>query len=359
MDSLIARSKDCQRSISLKYPFRDELITKLFVELNLGQAGNVALPYIYVYGDNGTGKSSVISALMHHIPSKTIHIDCVECYTSKIIFETVLNGLFDHHLTAANNYASYAKCDNAREFVEALRKLDTTVSYVIVLDDAQRLRDLEANVFTVFLRLRETTTLNICCLFVAALPLEKLYPTVGIPLPMVVHWPNYTQKEILKILLGKFKQYKGDLSAIYVADANITFQEGRRREDIINGLQIAFFENYLNLFLKSCFQRCRDLKQLHVLSRDCFKKYCEPIIDGTTEYTDVVALYNHISGALRAAVNTTCMKIEQTNCLVSLRGVFLCILLMLWLFNEITEFWNGNYRRISGDWFSSAIATLC
>lgn len=340
MDSLYERSKVCQRSISTQFPCRDELITKLFVDLNLGQTENVALPSsIYVYGDSGTGKSSVISAFISAIPSKTIHIDCVECYTSKILFETVVNQLFDHRLNAANNYTSYARCDSARDFVAALRKLNSKVSYVIVLDDAQRLRDLEANVLTVFLRLRETTTLNVCCLFVASLPLEKLYPTGGFPLPIVVHWPNYTQKEILLILLRKFQPYKRDLIAFYVDDdLRISFQEGRRRDDIIKALPIAFFQSFLNLCLQTFFQRCRDLKQLHLLSRDCFKKYCEPIIVGRIDCTDVGALYKHVAGDLKAAVNTIYMKIDQNNSLVSFSGRFSGVLCLYC--NEFTEFGN-------------------
>lgn len=346
MESLITRSKDCQRFISMQFPCREELVTKLFVDLNLGQTSNVALPAsIYVYGDNGTGKSSVISAFIHRIPSKTIYIDCVECYTSKIMYETVLNQLFDHHLTADNNYASYAKCDSARDFVEALRKLDTKVPYVIVLDDAQRLRDLEANVLTVFLRLSESTMLNVCCLFVASLPFEKLYPTGSFPLPIVMHWPNYTQREILKIILGKFEQYKRDLYTIYVNE-QIDFQEARRRDDIIKSLQIPFFESFLNLFLNALFRTCRDLKELCLLSRDCFKEYCQPVICGTTDCNDVGALYKHVAGALKAAINKIYMKIDQNSCLVSLRGVFLgiCVYIVrifVWIFRT----WEQKLRK--------------
>lgn len=319
MNLLLSRSKDCQRSISIRFPCRDELITKLFVELNLGQQANIALPAsIYVYGDKGTGKTSVISAFINHIPSIAIHIDCVECYTSKIIYETVLNQLFDHHLSAKNNYAPYAKCDSARDFVDALWELDTTVSYVIVLDDAQRLRDLEANVLTVFMRLRETTMLNVCCLFVASLPFEKLYPTGSFPMPYLVHWPNYTQQEIHKILLGKFDQYRNDLVATYIdGDHKINFQEGRRRDILINGLQIKFLDNFLNVILNALFRNCRDLKELRLVSRDCFKKYFEPVIKAGIECNNVAALYKHISGTLKEANKTIYMKIDQKSCLVS------------------------------------------
>lgn len=306
------RTKECIQLISQKYPCRSELITKLFVQHNLGYDVRTSLPAsLYVFGSQGTGKSSVITMLLKMVPHKTVLIDCVECYTSKIIFETVLNELFDHKLKESTNYASYAKCDNARDFIEALKNLDTQKSYVIFFDDAQRLRDMDANVLSVFLRLRELTNLNVCCLFASILPFEKLYPVGSFPMPITLYWPNYSYSEIQTILLSKFELFKRMLIKHFVVAPNQTEIVSLRRIDIINSLAIDFFDNFLNLFLKTFFRTCRDLNELTLSSRDCFLKYCEPVLTGSIEPNDIRMLYKNIASTLKSSVNTIYKRIDQ------------------------------------------------
>lgn len=315
MEAFIAAAKLCDASVSKLYPCRSEIINQLFIGLNLGQCTTTALPgSIYIYGDSGTGKTTIIRQFLRHIEHRSVIIDCVECYTSKIIYETVLNQLFDHQLTADNNYSSYARCDNARDFVSAIHRLPSTDSaYIIVFDDAHRLRDLEANVLTVFLRLRESTALNICCLFLSALPFEKLYPIGSFPMPLCVHWPNYSQKETFQILISKFAQYKAALQSHFCDHSPLAIgdEERARRFSIISALPVDFFENYLNLFLNTFFRTCRDLNELRLVSRDCFERYCAPVLEGQTDVNDVRALYKNIAAVLKMAVSTIYRKIDR------------------------------------------------
>lgn len=327
MEAFLTAAKQCDANISKMFPCRSEIINQLFVGLNLGQCTATALPgSIFIYGDRGTGKTSIIRQLLRHLPQhRSAIIDCVECYTSKIIYETVVNELFDHQLTAENNYSSYARCENARDFVSAIGRLpasSSSTAYIIVFDDAHRLRDLEANVLNVFLRLRETTQLNITCLFLATLPFEKLYPTGSFPMPICVHWPNYTQKETYRILISKFPQYKAALLQAHFVDEQATDddQRRRRRTEIIDSLKIDFFENYLNLFLNTFFRTCRDLNELRLVSRDCFERYCAPVLEGQTDVNDVRALYKNVAAVLKTAVSTIYRKIDRN--LVSRLQVF-------------------------------------
>lgn len=324
LNSLLSRTKECTELVSQKYPCRSELITKLFVQLNLGHEHPTSLPdSIYIFGDRGSGKSSVLSMLLRMLPHKIISIDCVECYTSKIIFETILNKLFDHKLEASKNYASYAKCENARDFIEALKNLRTDKSYVMFFDDAHRLRDMEAPVLSVLLRLRELTNLNICSVLASTLPFEKLYPIGSFPMPITIHWPNYSYSEIQSILLSKCELYRRMLIKHFVESGDMLEERKLlQRLSIINSLTIDFFENFFNLFLKTCYRTCRDLSELTLSSQYCFLKYCEPVLNDEINANDIRMLYKNITGTLKASVNTIYKRIDQNICLVIERSFF-------------------------------------
>lgn len=116
------RTRECIEIVSCDYPARSELIRRLYVDLNLGREHPFALPAaVYIHGDHGTGKTAVLGALLDQLPHRSVTVDCVECFTPKILYETLLNELFEHRLSAATQFASYARCDNARDFVDALQ----------------------------------------------------------------------------------------------------------------------------------------------------------------------------------------------------------------------------------------------
>lgn len=313
MDDFQFRAREYIEIVSCEYPCRSDILRRLYIDLSLGSF-DAALPAsIFIYGDHGTGKTAVLTEFLFYLEHlKTVTIDCVECYTSRIIYETVLNQLFDHSLEPANNYASYRKCDNARDFLDALNELSEERTYVIRFDDAQRMRDMEANVLAIFLRLRECTRLNICCMFVSSLPLEKLFPVGSFPMPIVVHWPNYTQKEVLSILVGSYPAFSRRLYDHYVHSKPIAENvEKTRLADIIDGLERSFYENFFNLFLNTFFRTCRDLNELRIISQDCFTKYCEPIMVSNVDMNDVRSLYKHIASTLKATVNTIYRRVDN------------------------------------------------
>lgn len=309
------RTRECMEIVSCSYPCRAELIRRLFVDINLGREHPCALPAsVYIYGDHGTGKTAVLTEFLAQLPHRIVTIDCVECFTPKIIYETILNELFEHRLTAATNFASYARCDNGRDFVDALHALPTNCGYVLRFDDAQRLREMDASCLAVLLRLRSLCRLNVCCLFVSTLPFEKLLPTGSYPLPVTMHWPNYTQREVLTILLGQYPLYSKRLHERYVyvgGRSTAGAAELARRADLIDGLERGFYENYLQLFLNIFHRTCRELNELRMVSLECFVKYCEPVLMSGVAASDVRVLYKNIAGTLRTATNTIYRRIDR------------------------------------------------
>lgn len=265
---------------------------------------------LHIYGASGTGKTQIISSLLRQSIQNPIIVNCNECFSSKILFETILNGVFNHKPLLENKYSSYAKCNNAREFLDALEDCNPCDSYVIMIDAAEMLMKMEHNILPMFLRLQELSDLNICCVLVSTLHIDLMTPKGGLEDTIVIYWPQYSKKEILNIMMNKFDEYK-----IFVKKnlAQTTDNNNPNLESIIDSMNENFFENFLQLFLNVTLRSCRNIRELLLTSRDCFQKYCEPVINGSVDIADVQKLYRNISDILKNSMIKTYNSIEGSN----------------------------------------------
>ena len=294
--------------ISEKYPCREDMVRTFYKYYAYGDNFPQA---IYFYGHTSTGKSVILSSFLQLIEVKYVFINCIECYTVKILFESIINKFRDHVLSSENNYSSYKKIDCMMDFVSELLDLQGD-NYVIVMENAEKLRDMDMNIFPTLLRLQEFTGLNISTIFVSSISFDKFYIKTGIQEVIKVLAPEYTKNEIVKILMADFpKMLK--LMKDSVQNSPISDEDIKKRLQIIAGLNKDFYENYLGIFLNVFFKVCRDLKELQTVAQDCFKKYYEPVLDGTIAPNDVTKLWKHIAKTMKSALNTIYMRMGFEN----------------------------------------------
>ena len=128
----------------------------------------------FVYGQKSVGKSLCVKTFLENfseIQSVVIHAD--ECYHNKILFEAIINAFNKHELSEENGYEPFAKVDSMEEFLNQISLLDVSESYLIVIEKAERLRDMDMNISASLLKLQEFTGLNISTLLISHLALEK------------------------------------------------------------------------------------------------------------------------------------------------------------------------------------------
>ena len=51
-------------------------------------------------------------------------VNCVECYTAKLVYERILNELSGVIPSPSNDYAIYRRCDNMDDFIHYLRLVE-------------------------------------------------------------------------------------------------------------------------------------------------------------------------------------------------------------------------------------------
>ncbi|KAL9702653.1 hypothetical protein quinque_006171 [Culex quinquefasciatus] len=213
--------------------------------------------------------------------------------------KAILNRLTGHVPCAANGYASLASVDSMKDFVAQLARLSPSRSYIVVLENTDRVRDMDHNVLPMLLRLPKVTGLNVTGLA----PVVKLFVA------------EYSKKDILVIMMNDFEALREQLRIELESykHANLSEEEIDKHLKIVEMLTPDFYENYLNIFLNVFFKVCRDLKELQLVALECFHKYCKPVLDGTTAADDVTRLWRNISKTMKLALGTIYMRMENVN----------------------------------------------
>lgn len=264
------------------YPCRDHQIEMLYNLL--GHQEEPLVDAIYIYGCSSTGKSSTVSALLENTHSTHAIVSLVECHSTKLLLETILNKLAGHKVDSFRGQP-FARCDNMMDFIDNLKRIEFERA-VIVLDKAERLRNMDFNLLPAFLKLRELTGLHIAVVLISEIVFEKLYARAPVVDPIKIQFPQYSKEELTEIL---------QLNIPEIPNFEVTLE---------------FYTSYLNMFLQVFYRVCRDVSELRHTSRINFVKYCDPIIKGDIAMENSVGLWRNISPVLRAALEVLYLRIS-------------------------------------------------
>lgn len=252
-----------------------DLLLSLF-----GERSHVTPASIFLYGHTATGKSYIVSTLLNTLQLPAVSISCVECYSSRFLFEYILNNLPGEDVTTAN-----ISCDNMNDFVRLLKQEIGSCSLgdqtlYIILDRAERLRDMDINLLPAFLRMQELTGLNVCTVLLSEIVWEKFQSGTAFCDPFIICMPDYTQDELVRII-------QLDCPADVAQDV---------------------YRNYVSLFLSVFYRVCRDLRELRHMALLNFPKYIEPIKKGEASEKDLKKLWRNIEPHLKKALQTVYLR---------------------------------------------------
>lgn len=304
-------------SLQNQFPCRENTIQTLF---ELCGNSNEALPNaIYFNGHAGTGKTAIIKAFMKQHATDTtnmltVYINSVESYTTKILLENILEE-FNEKLQ--NKLTNASKCDTLKEFVEQLRSIRLLdlkpAGYLLALDNAERLRDMDANILPALIQLQQLSALNICVILISQLPLEKYYCQTGLPEVICLYLKQYSKADTARILGMDLEKSKLILKQKILKNQINTKEDQQQAIKLIDNITVDFYNNYLNVFLSVFYKACRDVPELMLTSRKCFMIYMEPILDGSIEPNDVSRLWRHIAGPLRSCLSQVYNRLDSSH----------------------------------------------
>ena len=235
-----------------------ELLLTIF-----GEPTSVAYPSLYVWGHSGTGKTLVVQSVLKKLQVQFAFVSCIDCYTPQLLFESVLR-----QITATHSDTMTGRCDNMAKFVQVLSQVldECSPAVYLVLDKAERVRDMEPTLLPSLMRLAELTRRKVCVILISELVWGKFYSDPFETPSFILHFPNYSKEEIL-VLMG---------------------------EDCPQDKPSVFYHTFINHIWNVFNSVCRDLSELRHLSTILYPKYCEPVDQDKIGIQETRRLWRHI-----------------------------------------------------------------
>jgi len=242
----------------------------------IGEREDFTCKSLFIYGNTACGKTFVVKNILETLQLAHSYINCIECFTTKLLFENILRSI-----TPSENRKP---CSTMMDFIRLIKQSEiienNNETFYIVLDKADRIRQMDAHLLPAFLRLSELTSLNICVIFITDIIFEKFMTTTGVLNPLKIHFGDYI---------------KDDLQFLMLAD---TPEEYSRD----------FYNEYCGIIISVFYMVCRDLNELRHLAIINFSKFVEPIQSGEITTTDMRKLWTKIVPHLKKALQTVYLR---------------------------------------------------
>ncbi|KAL4208610.1 origin recognition complex, subunit 5 [Rhizopus microsporus] len=262
------------------FPGRSDQIHFL-TQLFYGSTPSESKPQsVFIYGPPSTGKTAVVKKLLKDFPEAPNRIlasfvDCVECFTPRLLFQHAMDGLCCHKPDARNNFTSFKRIDTVQQLVRTISEnhIGRDIPAFLILDKAERLRDLPSHILSSLLRLSELTETNISVILISNIPFEKFRVKGGMMEPLLIRFPAYSKEDTIKILEFDFKPK--------------TIQtENEKTVELTQKLYSGFLETIYSIF----YHNCKDLNELRYFAALLFPLYIKPIQAGTADVNDAIKL---------------------------------------------------------------------
>ena len=172
-------------------------------------------PTIFVYGLKETGKTSILKKLLIETDAWFAWVNCVEAYSNKLIFESILYQLY---VKQTEGELKLFLSSDLLDFIENLKEIfskqnekdkseqSTQDLFIhkcfIVFDDCKDLLINNSGLVSNLCRLQELTCnlYSITCIFMTNSSLDSIYKDEAFFSPIKIYFPSYNKKELLSIL---------------------------------------------------------------------------------------------------------------------------------------------------------------
>ncbi|KAI9013224.1 origin recognition complex subunit 5 C-terminus-domain-containing protein [Gaertneriomyces semiglobifer] len=247
---------------------------------------NSAIP-IFITGPPGTGKTSVTKHVFSFLkPDRVAWINCVVRYSPRLIFESALSqfsGSQPEPVTDNVNgpWTGMNRCEHLPDFIAKLEKLPATQTLFLVLDHAERLRNMGSTFLESLLRLPLVVKKDLTIILLSDLSWPESFGSSGSSLyPYTIQFPSYNRSETLDI---------------------ITL-------DCPPGEDLDFFRSFVEILYDVFITPCRDINELRHLVALLFPKYMEPVVSGKAIRAQGSKLFTYIQPHIKEALHSLYLR---------------------------------------------------
>lgn len=247
-------------------------------------------PVIFIYGNQSTGKTLALKKFFELSSISHTFINCQEYNSIRGLLEAIIN----RSEWLAPESGEYCKIDSVYSFMDRLMDANCQESFVIVLDNAENLRNIDMNLMRMFFNLQQNTGLNVSLVLISQLPFEKFHSKSGDLRPNIIHFQSYTKEEIVQILTKDFGKMLSKGKGI-VVDERAS-------------------EEYIQIILSVFYKACKDLTELKFVCMKYWDVYWQPVLQAQIDESDTQKLWRNISKSLKTGLSILYQRtIEEPN----------------------------------------------
>lgn len=245
----------------------------------LGEPEHYSYPSIFIYGHRASGKSHVTECILQELELPHAIVSCVECVSAGLLFEQSLQAFFGPEAPSLLP-RSPSLSDFVRIYKHLCAQTPASQTRYLVLDRAELLRDMEANLLPGLLRLQELVDDNVTVILLSEIVWDKFRPNTGCFEPLLLHFPDYSKAELQQILV----------------------------RDYHPGYSAELYASFISILLGVFYSVCRDLRELRHLAALNFSKFCEPLEKEEVKESDTHKLWRNIEPHLKKAMQTVYLR---------------------------------------------------
>ncbi|KAL0564197.1 hypothetical protein V5O48_017857 [Marasmius crinis-equi] len=234
--------------------------------------------------------SHLASALAERSKDSDLHVhhvfvDGVACFSSRILFDTVINGLLDW-IPSWNEGCSNWSADDRQErynesldgFIHGIRAVsshlqreheDGEVKLVLIVKKPERLKDRLPEVIVPLTRLAETSQVDVSVVFISETRWEEVRPPLGAALdPFYVDIPAPTKEATVQHICSNFISSSED-------DTSHSESEIHAYSPHLEPL----YHHFISVLYDSCNPTIKDPQELQYIASARWPGFIKPILD--------------------------------------------------------------------------------
>ncbi|KAJ4483499.1 origin recognition complex subunit 5 C-terminus-domain-containing protein [Lentinula aciculospora] len=223
---------------------------------------------------------SLISVL--EIKTRLVHIDGISCFTPRLLYDTVLNGLSQHTSSwdqGCRNWSEEIANDSMDSFMRALKalyaslcaeSLEQRLRLALVIEKPERLKERMGNIMAPLTRLAELTKLDLSVIMVSEARWEDIRPPFGAAMdPYHVDIPVPTKEVIIEHLVKVFVGHSGHSN---VASTSTTPHH-------YDPVLLPTFKHFIHILVDVCFLYTNDPHEIQYIAAARWPGFIKPVLD--------------------------------------------------------------------------------
>ncbi|KAJ3839619.1 origin recognition complex subunit 5 C-terminus-domain-containing protein [Lentinula raphanica] len=223
---------------------------------------------------------SLLSALQEKI--RFVHIDGISCFTPRLLYDTILNGLSQHTPSwddGCRNWSEETANDSMDSFLHALKSLHASLCsetrvdklpLALVIDKPERVKERMPDLLAPLTRLAELTQLDVSVVLVSEVRWEDIRPPLGAAIdPYYVDIPVPTKEVIIDHLVKVYSEYSQNSD---IASTSTT-------PSPYDPILLQTYTDFIHILVDVCFLYTNDPHEIQYISSARWPGFIKPVLD--------------------------------------------------------------------------------